>query len=308
MSFQWIGWSDPIFRMTTYILMGFLIALAAIIFPIRKKNYYTKSFWWSTTSWITITPVLCLSLALGDSWPLIFFGVAAIFACKEFFQITGMYTQTLFLWTSYVAIVFSAVSIHQGWNLVYDILPMLFLALIAHIPILKNEFKGMLQVSALSLIAFMFFGWAYLHLARVSQLEFGARYLIYIMILTEFSDNLVMIWSRLFGKIYLIDRIAPKRSLDGFFIALLATVFLAWLLRFMLPDTHWSYWLSAGLTASFVGGLGDIFLGVLRRDLGVKDTGAFIIGRGGVIDRMDRLIFVSPIYYYVLETILRLKN
>ena len=80
--------------------------------------------------------------------------------------------------------------------------------------------------------------------------------------------------------------------------AFFATLVLAWALRHMLPSPDAIHWMTAGLVAALGGSLGDLVLAVVRRDLGIKDTGAFILGRSDVLDRMDRLIFVAPLYFY----------
>ena len=53
------------------------------------------------------------------------------------------------------------------------------------------------------------------------------------------------------------------------------------------------------LGGGFFGRVGDLIINVIRRDLGIKNTGIFIIGRDGVLTRIDKLIFVGPMYYYL---------
>ena len=71
-------------------------------------------------------------------------------------------------------------------------------------------------------------------------------------------------------------------------------------LKHLLPDGSEKYWLTAGLIASFGGVIGDVLMTVIRRDANIKTVGAFILGRGDFLHRMDRLIFVAPIYYYAM--------
>jgi phosphatidate cytidylyltransferase len=79
------------------------------------------------------------------------------------------------------------------------------------------------------------------------------------------------------------------------------TIGIAYALRYIFPHEHEYYWLVAGAVAFVSGSLGDLALSVIRRDLGVKDMGVFIWGRGGILDLMDRMIFVAPIYFYALK-------
>jgi phosphatidate cytidylyltransferase len=57
----------------------------------------------------------------------------------------------------------------------------------------------------------------------------------------------------------------------------------------------------SGLIAAFGGFIGDMVMTVIRRDAGIKVVGTFILGRGDFLHRMDRLIFVAPIYYYAIK-------
>jgi phosphatidate cytidylyltransferase len=71
-------------------------------------------------------------------------------------------------------------------------------------------------------------------------------------------------------------------------------------MRYLLPNSSDKYWLASGLIASFGGVIGDMVMSVIRRDAGVKIVSGFILGRGDFLQRMDRLIFVAPIYYFVM--------
>jgi phosphatidate cytidylyltransferase len=82
------------------------------------------------------------------------------------------------------------------------------------------------------------------------------------------------------------------------------TIFLAGSMRFLLPDGSEKYWLASGLVAALGGFLGDLVMTAVRRDAGMKTVGPFILGRGDFLHRVDRLIFVAPIYYYVMTVLL----
>ena len=74
---------------------------------------------------------------------------------------------------------------------------------------------------------------------------------------------------------------------------------LAWGLRHLLPHQAEQFWVAAGVVAAVFGRFGDLILTVIRRDLGIKETGVFIIGRGDLLSRTDKLIVVGPMYYYI---------
>jgi phosphatidate cytidylyltransferase len=294
-------WSNPLFKKTAIILLIFLGTIGLILFPLRKKNTHLTAAWASLQSWLVFAPVLFLMLAAGDPWPLIGITFISLLCAKEFFQLTGMYHKSIFIWPTYLAIIAMSYSIYHNYTLIYSMMPMIFLGLISLVPIALNEAKNMLQYIALSLLCMIFVGWAFLHTAWIVTIPSGAFYLIYIILLTELCDNIALAVGRLFGKKKIADQIAPNRTIEGVIISFGITLAAAYGLRILLPMYDQIHWWIYGLTACLVGSLGDLILSVIRRDLGVKDYGIFILGRGGVLDRMDRLIFVVPIYYYLIQ-------
>ena len=122
----------------------------------------------------------------------------------------------------------------------------------------------------------------------------------YLVILTEFCDNTNLAISRYIGKYKLFDRIDYKRTLESTVVSALLTIAVAFGMRHLLSDGSERYWLVSGLIASIGGFIGDMLMAVVRRDAGIKEVGAFILGRGDFLHRMDRLIFVAPIYYYAM--------
>ena len=294
-------WSDPLFKKMAVILLVFLGTIGIILFPLRKKNTHLSAAWASLQSWLFFAPVLFLMLAAGDPWPLIGITFISLLCAKEFFQLTGMYHRSVFIWTTYLSIIAMAFAIYNNYTLIYALMPMIFLGLISLVPIVLNDAKNMLQYIALSLLCMIFFGWAFLHTAWIVKIPSGAFFLIYIILLTELCDNVALAVSRLFGKKKIVDQITPNRTLEGVIISFAATLGAAYGLRILLPEVMQMNWWIYGLTAALVGSTGDLILAVIRRDLGVKDYGIFILGRGGLLDRMDRLIFVAPIYYYLIQ-------
>ncbi len=98
----------------------------------------------------------------------------------------------------------------------------------------------------------------------------------------------------------ILPEISSRRTVPSTAVAILLTIILAYAMRHLLPDRADKYWLAAGVIASFGGLIGDLVMSVMRKDAGVKIVGQFILGRGDFLQRMDRLIFVAPIYYFVM--------
>ena len=293
-------WSDPLYRETSLLILTALATFGVVLFPVRKRNAHTMAAWASLQSWLFAAPVLLAFLGLAPPGPLIVLTLVAISGAKAFFQMMGMYHRSNFVWATYVGIVCLALCVHYDRAALFNVAPMAFFGAVCLIPIMRNSHKDMIQYMALALMCFMFLGWSFMHLGMVWRWPRGPYMVIYLIVLTECCDNMYLAFSRHFGRVKLFSRISPRRSLEAFAISACATLGLAFALRHLLPNQATEYWVTSGLVAALAGSLGDLTLSVIRRDLGIKDVGPFIIGRGDLLNIMDRMIFVAPIFYYTM--------
>jgi phosphatidate cytidylyltransferase len=297
---MWHIWQEPIYVQTFSIVMGVLLTLTVGFFFLRSRSPQLQAGWASLVSWSIATPVLFVLLGASGNWALIGLGIVSVMAFKIFYQLTGMYHRSYFVWLSYIGVAALCYLIHTGSRELYNTMPMIFFATICLIPIVRNSHKQMIQYMALTLMAFMFLGWSFLHMGWILKLDRGPYLAIYITILTEVFDNLSLAVSRFFGSHKMFSRITPRRNWEGFFVAAPLTLVLAFSFRHLLPEQSEQWWIASGIAAVFGGSLGDLVLSVIRRDLGIKDVGVFIIGRGDFLSVIDRLIFVAPIFYYLM--------
>jgi phosphatidate cytidylyltransferase len=115
------------------------------------------------------------------------------------------------------------------------------------------------------------------------------------------SDTFQYYTGRTFGKRPLAPTISPKKTIEGaiggFVLAPLALVAIAhWWLPHLNPAGVWV----AGLGLVVAGIAGDLFESSFKRAAGIKDSGALIPGHGGVLDRIDALLFCAPLFYLLL--------
>lgn len=293
-------WNNPLFVQTALIIEGALFVLGLVFYIFRSRGPLWLSGWASVKSWIFVAPFALAAFALPRPWPLIFLTLVSVFSAKTFFQMIGMYHRSWFVWMTYVFIFALGYCIYENRYIeYYNLSPMIFLGCIALIPLIRNSAAQMIQYLALSLIAFCFWGWSLMHMSRLVMLDGGELLVLYLYLLTEVSENVCWATSKAFGRIKPFSKISQKVTLEGMVVALIVTMLMAWGMRQLLPDRSENFWVVAGLVAAIFGRFGDLILSVIRRDLGIKNTGIFIIGRGDILSRVDKLIFVGPLYYYL---------
>ena len=166
----------------------------------------------------------------------------------------------------------------------------------AVIPVLRNRvaagYDSELWRMSLGMVAFVLLGWMFGHLAFLANGPNAYGYLCFVIFATEVNDVAAFTFGKMFGRHPLRSEISPRKTWEGALGGLAVALALPWLLRFSFPFFGTWQLILAGLIVGVGGPLGDLSLSVIKRDLGAKDWGASIPGHGGVLDRIDSLIFV----------------
>ncbi|MEZ4803848.1 MAG: phosphatidate cytidylyltransferase [Gelidibacter sp.] len=141
----------------------------------------------------------------------------------------------------------------------------------------------------------------FLILIANNDYDFTPLLLLGAFILAWVNDTGAYLIGKNFGKQKLFPRISPKKTVEGFlgglFFACVASYFIA---KFTgtLDST---YWLILGIIVSVFGTLGDLIESKFKRQANVKDSGVIMPGHGGLLDRLDSIIFVAPFFYLFLR-------
>ncbi len=117
------------------------------------------------------------------------------------------------------------------------------------------------------------------------------------------SDVFALFGGTLFGKRKLIPRISPNKTVEGAISGLVGGVFAGAVIYLLQPlwdmQLSLALYLAMGLVLSAFGQVGDLFASALKRYCGIKDFGKLLPGHGGVLDRVDSVLFAAPIVYLV---------
>ncbi|MFN0054305.1 MAG: phosphatidate cytidylyltransferase [Planctomycetales bacterium] len=303
--------ASTVFRFYAITAIGLLsvagLAIAILKWGLRKNVDHA---WQSYRGWLIMVPVIIGAIFLGREATIIGLTVLSIFATKEFARATGLYQDWLMTGVVYLGIITVGVvslmhdPFHpetKGWYGLFIACPVYIVAAILLMPILRNQSQGQLQKIALAIVAFVYFGWMFGHLAYLANAQHAYSYLLYLLFAVELNDVAAFTCGKLFGRHPLRSNISPKKTWEGSLGALAVSLLLPWLLWFTFP--HFTGWqlVIIGLIVGIGGQLGDLAISVIKRDVGIKDMGALIPGHGGLLDRIDSLIYVAPIFFHFVR-------
>lgn len=136
-----------------------------------------------------------------------------------------------------------------------------------------------------------------------SQMGFKAGPLglmLFLLFITEINDASQYMWGKMLGKHKIVPTISPKKTYEGLLGGIATSVIFSMSIApFLTPMSHICAAL-VGILISVTGFLGDITMSALKRDVKVKDFGTLLPGHGGLLDRIDSLIFTAPLFFYVM--------
>ena len=116
------------------------------------------------------------------------------------------------------------------------------------------------------------------------------------------SDSAAYVFGVNFGKRPLFKSVSPKKSVEGFLGGIIFSIILSLFFhKYLNIDFTIIQWLIIGLLTSSLGALGDLVQSQFKREAGVKDSGKFLPGHGGLYDRMDSIIFAAPFIYLTIK-------
>ena len=117
------------------------------------------------------------------------------------------------------------------------------------------------------------------------------------------NDTFAFLTGITLGKNKLLERISPKKTIEGFIGGIFFTVLAGVGFSFLFVEYNIYFWIGFALIVSLFATLGDLFESLIKRTYKVKDSGNLIPGHGGILDRIDSLLIVVPaIYVYLLIT------
>lgn len=164
-----------------------------------------------------------------------------------------------------------------------------------------EEFALRVEKAGKHLLAFLYIPFLLGHFVLMSKLEKGKIWILFTLVAVYFGDTVAFYAGRAWGRRKLAPQISPGKTIEGGVGAIAGSMMGALVSKFLffseLPLTHA---LNLGAGIGVIGQLGDLWESLLKRSREVKDSGTLIPGHGGLLDRIDSVLFSGPlVYYYV---------
>lgn len=155
-----------------------------------------------------------------------------------------------------------------------------------------------------SSVAKVIFGMVYIpllasHFILLRKLESGVYWIILVLVIAIIGDTVALYVGKSIGKRKLIPLVSPGKTVEGTLGLIAGATAAACLFGYLLlPSVPFIHFLILGFVGGIIGQLGDLCESAIKRNYGRKDASSLLPGHGGLMDRMDSLIFVAPFVYY----------
>lgn len=288
-------------------IFGVLMLATLIIFVLRKcrpqRNWLELQQ--RVNSWWVIICLFSLAM-LSPKWlTLTFFGFISFLSLKEYLTLapTRRSDSMPLLWM-YAAIPVQYLWTGMAWYGMFIIfIPVyVFLFLPARM-VIAGDTKGFLHSASVMHWGMMTTLFALSHVAYLMTLpgadaSAGALLVFFLVALTELNDIAQYLWGKSLGRIRVTPNVSPNKTLAGLLGGIFTTMLLAVILGPLLTPMSYLHSLGAGLIIGASGFCGDVVMSAIKRDFGVKDSGKLLPGHGGILDRLDSLIYTAPLFFH----------
>jgi phosphatidate cytidylyltransferase len=168
-----------------------------------------------------------------------------------------------------------------------------------------DNFVKTASASSLALIYLPFLAGFLILLARPSN---GLERVMTFVVLVGCNDTFAYLTGVLFGKHPLAPKISPKKTIEGVIGSLIFTILGGALAFNFIMESDWWLGALAGLLTVFTATSGDLIESALKRDMAIKDMGNLLPGHGGIMDRLDSVLFAAPALWLALEVVRRAQD
>ncbi|HYB11538.1 MAG TPA: phosphatidate cytidylyltransferase [Alphaproteobacteria bacterium] len=306
------GWrhafDSPITLWFTVAILSALVLAAAVIAILSWSRVIEgplrRELWMRTVSWFGIVLAVVVPILLGALWTIVVFCVLGLLCYSEYARATGLFRAPSISACVVLGIVVINFAVVDHWYGLFFALFPLTVGVIAVVSIPADRPQGYIQRVALGVFAFLLFGGALSHLGYMAN-DWNYRPIVLMLLMAvAVNDIAAYVVGKSLGGPKLLPNTSPNKTISGAVGALLVTTgFVAIVAGPVFQGTPMAepwHRLGLGLIVSIAGQLGDLMLSSIKRDIGIKDTGAVIPGHGGILDRANSLLLVAPSAFHYI--------
>ena len=258
-------------------------------------------------AWWGMVLVLGVCFAAGPLANLVVFAFISFFALREFLTLTPTRSgdHLPLVVAFYVLIPLQYWFIHDQWYGMFSIfIPVYAFLLLPVLAVISGDTTNFLertskiQWGTMISIFCISHAPALLLLSPTAPAGTGQLLLLYLILIVQISDVLQYVFGKLFGKTKLAPVVSPSKTVEGLVLGGLAATAVGTALWWMTPFSPAQ---SAAMSAMIVfsGACGGLVLSAVKRSMGAKDWGVMITGHGGMMDRMDSVVFAAPVFFHL---------
>ncbi|HLT51567.1 MAG TPA: phosphatidate cytidylyltransferase [Arenibacter sp.] len=235
----------------------------------------------------------------SDAFDFLFmiFGLACLYEYKRMVQLRGYYVFVAYLglWWAYIYLIQDKILI----NILMFITITVNFALLFYLFSGKEKLFNNLQKFLIGLF-YIGGGCIFLTMIPYKDNEFAKFLIIGIFILIWVNDSFAYLVGKSMGRTKLFPSVSPKKTVEGTLGGFIFSLAAAYFMSKYEMNLSLSQWLILASIIVLTGSLGDLIESKFKRAAGVKDSGAILPGHGGMLDRLDSLIFAAPFAYLTL--------
>ena len=288
-------------------ILGLLVVASAVTWWLTRRGPAPKyaELAARVKSWWVMVAVFTIAIAIDTRLSIAFFGFVSFLALKEYFSLipTRRADRRVLFW-AYLSIPFQYYWVYRGWYGMFIVfIPVWMVMLISARMVLIGDTRDFLRAVGtiqwgMIVMVFSISHQAYLLVLRPNG---GAALVLFLVALTQLNDVAQYIWGKTLGRHKVVPTVSPNKTVEGLIGGLLTTTALAMLLAPVLTPLSFNHSIAVGLMIGAGGFLGDITIGAVKRDIGVKDAGTMLPGHGGVLDRVNSLTYTAPLFFHFLR-------
>jgi len=257
-------------------------------------------------------PLLTTIIWFGEPWFTILVAIWGLLAAFEFYRMVAASKVSPLTYFGLIWTLLFILSPHLDYDTLIPFLLTSAVILSLIWLLLRRQKEGAFIGWVWTMGGILYIGWLLSYFVALrggysplSITETDGRNWVFLALFTTFaSDTAAFFVGRALGKHHLAPRISPGKTWEGAIAGVFGAIIISLLFTIstplQLPLTYWQTIL-LGLLVSVFGQLGDLVESLLKRNMGVKESGKLIPGHGGVLDRIDSVVFAGiVVYYYVL--------